>query len=139
MPISRKKLYFILIIACLAGYVWLYFNLTENLTGNTNEIGVCLIKHVTNIPCPSCGSTRSVLSLFHGNLKQAIYWNPIGILLVLIMIIVPIWIIYDYFTNKETLLKAYLKTETILKNKKIALPLIMMVMINWIWNIIKGL
>lgn len=139
MPISRKKLYFILIIACLAGYVWLYFNLTENLTANTNEIGVCLIKHVTNIPCPSCGSTRSVLSLFHGNFKQAIYWNPLGILLVLIMIIVPIWIIFDYFAKKETLLKAYLKTETFLKNKKIALPLIMMMMINWIWNIIKGL
>ncbi|MFZ4583339.1 MAG: DUF2752 domain-containing protein [Paludibacter sp.] len=139
MALSRKKLYNILIIACFAGYVWLYFNLSSNLVDKSNEIGVCLIKQVTTIPCPSCGSTRSVLSLFSGNLKQAIYWNPFGIILVLMMIITPFWILYDSLTKKETLLKAYLKTETILRNRNIALPLVLIVIINWIWNIYKGL
>jgi hypothetical protein len=138
MTLARNKLYSILFIACLAGYIWLYFSITKNITEN-KSVDVCLIKHVTNIPCPSCGSTRSVISLTKGDFIGALKFNPIGYLVAIIMLIAPIWIISDTIKRTKTLFNFYLKIETYLKRPKIAIPLILLVIINWIWNITKGL
>jgi hypothetical protein len=138
MTLDRKKLYLILFIACLAGYIWLYFSITKNITEN-NSAEVCLIKHVTNIPCPSCGSTRSVISLTKGDFIGALNINPIGYLVAIIMLIAPIWILVDTVRNAKTLFDFYQKIESYLKQPKIAIPLILLIIINWIWNITKGL
>ena len=138
MTLDRNKLYLILLIACLAGYIWLYFSLTKNIT-ESKSFEVCLIKYVTNIPCPSCGSSRSVISLTKGDFIGALNFNPIGYLVAIIMLIAPIWIIADTIKRTNTLFDFYLKTETYLKKPKIAIPLILLVIINWIWNITKGL
>jgi hypothetical protein len=134
MTLDRNKLYSILFIACLAGYIWLYFGITEN-----KSVEVCLIKHVTKIPCPSCGSTRSVISLITGDFIGALNLNPIGYLVAIIMLISPLWIIVDSIKRTKTLFDFYLKIETYLKRPKIAISLILLVIINWIWNITKGL
>jgi hypothetical protein len=138
MTLDRNKLYLILFIACLAGYIWLYFSITKNITEN-NSAEVCLIKHVTNIPCPSCGSTRSVISLTKGDFIGALNINPIGYLVAIIMLIAPIWILVDTVRNAKTLFDFYQKIESYLKQPKIAIPLILLIIINWIWNITKGL
>jgi hypothetical protein len=138
MTVDRNKLYSILFIACLAGYIWLYFSITKNIT-EKKSVEVCLIKYVTNIPCPSCGSTRSVISLTKNDFIGALNSNPIGYLVAIIMLIAPIWIISDTIKRTKTLFDFYIKIETYLKRPKIAIPLILLVIINWIWNITKGL
>jgi len=135
---SRNKLYILLLTACAAGYIWLAV-IYHQRTTNSLEPGVCLFKRLTNIPCPSCGSTRSVLSLMNGDIQSALIWNPFGIILMAILIVSPFWILYDVESRKKTLLNAYIKSELILKRKWIALPAILIVMLNWIWNISKGL
>ena len=37
----------------------------------------CWFRQLTGLPCPTCGATRSVLSLVHGNLAEAIGHNPL--------------------------------------------------------------
>lgn len=138
MTLDRNKLYSILFIACLAGYIWLYLSITKNFTEN-KSVEVCLIKHVTNIPCPSCGSTRSVISLTKGDFVGALNINPIGYLVAIIMLITPMWILADTLRNTKTFFDFYQKLETYLKRPMIAIPLILLVIINWIWNITKGL
>ena len=138
MPLDRNKLYSILFTACLAGYIWLYFSITKNVTENSS-VELCIIKHVTNIPCPSCGSTRSVISLIKGDFIEALSFNPIGYLVAIILLIAPVWIIADIIKKTKTLFDFYLKIETYLKRPNIAIPLILLVIINWIWNITKGL
>jgi len=138
MPISRDKLYSILIVACAAGYVWLFYGIMK-LQSTNNAAEVCLMKRVTNIPCPSCGSTRAVLSLIHGDFLQSLYINPFGIIIALIMLITPIWILFDVTTKKKTLLNFYRQIEIVLRKPQIAIPLILFVLINWIWNITKEL
>ena len=135
---SRNKLYTLLSAACAVGFIWLAITYSLG-TWNENDPGVCLFKRLTNIPCPSCGSTRSVLSILHGNFIDAIYLNPIGLLLVIIMIIAPIWIFYDIITKKESFLNSYKELEFLLQQKKIAIPSIVLILSNWIWNISKGL
>ena len=138
MTLNRNKLYFILFTACVVGYVWVYFISTKEFTEN-KSVEVCLIKRITNIPCPSCGASRSVISLIDGDFIGALNFNPIGYLVALIMVIAPIWITVDIIKRTETLFNFYLKTEIYLKRLKIAIPLILLVVINWIWNIVKGL
>jgi len=55
------------------------------------------------------------------------------------MIIAPIWILVDTIKRTKTLFDFYLKIETYLKRPNIAIPFILLVIINWIWNITKGL
>lgn len=136
MLLNRDKLYSILLIACVAGYIWLYYSITSTVTEN-KSVEVCLIKHATNIPCPSCGSTRSMISLTKGNFVEALYLNPLGYLVALIMLIAPIWIIVDIILRNDSLFVCYQKIESHLKKPKYAVPLILLIIINWIWNISK--
>lgn len=137
MILSRNRLYLYLGIACLVGYIWVCIN-TFSAIGNSN-FSVCVVKNVTGLPCPSCGSTRAVGALFHGDILQAFYFNPFGLILGMGMVIFPFWIAYDLLAKKNTLLWFYEKLEELLPQAKVAVPLIVLVVLNWIWNIYKGI
>ncbi len=40
---------------------------------------VCLFYHLTGLPCPGCGLTRSFVCLGHGHLRESLHWHPLGI------------------------------------------------------------
>lgn len=138
MPLSRSNLYRILFIACMAGYIWLYIGLSI-YQSEIKTVAVCPIKHLTNIPCPSCGSTRAVILLTKGEFVNALLLNPFGYVVAVIMVLIPFWILADLVTKKETLYECYQKAETYLRKPGVAIPLIVFVIVNWIWNITKGL
>lgn len=133
---TRNRLYLVLFLALLAGYSYLITSYFEFIN-NTHTL--CIFKNATGIACPSCGTTRSVQQLLNGNIKQALLLNPIGVIIATIMVIVPLWLLYDVLLKKDTLHKSYNRTEIALKNKRVAIPLILLVLANWIWNIYKGL
>jgi Protein of unknown function (DUF2752) len=137
MPTSRNKIYLMLSIACVAGYIWLITSLTS--TAVQQGINVCFIKRITTIPCPSCGSTRSLLCLLHGDVIQALLINPLGIVIAVIMLLTPVWLLYDFLFKKSSLYMAYQKMERIIRKPTFAIPLIALITLNWIWNITKGL
>jgi len=37
---------------------------------------LCVFKAFTGIPCPTCGATRSMVHLAHGNLAASVVMNP---------------------------------------------------------------
>ena len=43
---------------------------------------MCMFYHLTGLPCPSCGMTRSVISLTHLRFREAVSLNPLGPLFV---------------------------------------------------------
>ena len=137
MVLARNRFYFYLSAACLAGYGWLF------LIGRLNpeEIGssydVCLVHHFAHIPCPACGSTRSVLALMHGDLAGGLYWNPLGFLIFAVLLIFPFWIGFDLLFNKATLFKFYGHFENTLRRKWVAISAVALVLLNWAWNIWK--
>ena len=139
MSSSRNKLYRILSALLTAGYVWLFINYVSANFVSSLKGSFCLFKHVTNVPCPSCGSTRSVLFLLKGDFISSLNLNPLGVIVLIIMIITPLWIISDYFFKKESLYFFYKKIEETLSKKRVAIPAIMVILLNWIWNIYKGL
>jgi len=134
----RNRLYSLLITACLAGYIWLYYNINANVAAN-HAATVCIIKHTTNLPCPSCGTTRAVVSLTKGNLAEAFNYNPFGYLIALVLLVAPLWIAVDTVRKSHSLFHVYQRLETILRKPSVAIPLVLLVIINWVWNITKGL
>lgn len=134
MSTSKGRIYILLTVLIIVGYSWVIYNII--LGQGSNQI-VCPIKMISGYPCPSCGTTRSVISMFKGDIYSAFSINPFGIFMFGLMLIVPFWLLYDFIFRKSTLWTMYNKVESILKNKKIALPLILLVIANWIWNIFK--
>ena len=131
---SKNKLYSLLLIACSAGLIYLLYQLYYP---ESNTYSVCIIKNISGFPCPSCGATRAVQLLFKGDFTGSILMNPFGIIISAILILLPFWIVIDLILKKETFYTFYNKMECLLKQKKIAIPLIILVLLNWIWNINK--
>ena len=40
----------------------------------------CSFKRMVGLDCPGCGLTRCFINLGHGNIQQAVHFNPVGIL-----------------------------------------------------------
>lgn len=139
MVSTRNRLYLFLFLACVAGYGWVGLLLNETLNGSPVQ-EVCLLKKTTGYPCPSCGTSRSVMSLLqHQNWWQAAQWNPMGYVVAALMLVLPPWLIFDVVIGRQSLFITYRKIEFWLKKPWLAGPLIVLVLANWIWNIIKGL
>lgn len=133
---TRNKLYSLLLIACFAGFIYLFYTI-HNLQNETFR--VCIIKNVTGYACPSCGTTRAVSFFLQGKITESILLNPFGIIVAVIMIVCPIWILTDIVLKKDTFFRAYKKTEETIRKPWLASILIVLVLLNWIWNIYKNL
>ena len=134
---NRNRLYLFLFAACTVGFIWLTISYNQG-SSNEWESGVCLFKRLTHIPCPSCGSTRSVLALLNGDITGAVMWNPLGIILLTLLVLTPVWIFSDLLGKKSTLFIFYNRSEYFLRRKWVASSAILIVLLNWIWNIYKG-
>jgi hypothetical protein len=44
-------------------------------------VELCYFRHLTGLPCPGCGLTRSGAHLFRGHLGQSIGYHPFGLLI----------------------------------------------------------
>lgn len=137
MEPNNRKIYWILSLISLAGYAWIAFHFWGH---DHTEITVCIFKNVTGLACPSCGITRSVLSLLQGRVEEALWINPLGIVALLLLILIPVWLIRDVVLNQQSLLKVFYQAEEAIRTRKsIYIPLIMLIVINWGWNIMKDL
>ncbi|PZR21184.1 MAG: DUF2752 domain-containing protein [Flavobacterium psychrophilum] len=134
---TRNRLYLLLAFGLLAGYSWLIWASWQTMLHS--DFTPCLFKNATGIACPSCGVTRSVLHLSHGHFTDAILLNPLGLIMAVIMIITPFWLIYDTILKKDTLYNSFKKTEQFIRIKWVAIVLLFLILINWAWNIQKGL
>ena len=135
MSFKRNRLYGFILIICAIGYVWLLLHLfTDSLI---TKHGVCLFKHVTGLPCPSCGSTSSLIAILHGEFSDAFLLNPLGFVMLLVMVILPIWILFDLIIQKRSFLKVYQEMEIRFRRPIIYIPSILIILAIWIFNIFK--
>jgi len=133
MVVKYKRLYIFVLIACMTGYIWLLFHLFADY--QKRGYNVCLFKYVTGIPCPSCGSTASVIAILHGKFLMALSLNPLGFVIFSIMVVSPIWIIFDLITKKDSFAKVYQWMESFFRRPIIYIPIILIILIIWIFNI----
>jgi hypothetical protein len=136
---TKQKIYFFIFAACVAGMIWIAINFNKPVTIANRAIQACWFKSITHLPCPSCGSTRSAILFFHGEIVEAILLNPIGILLSILMLIFPVWILFDWLKRSESFFKFYIFFELSFRRKAVFMPFAALILLNWIWNIYKHL
>ena len=95
----------------------------------------CPFKALTGIPCPGCGGVRAITALLHGHFLEALYTNPLSLIVFLFLCIVPIWTLIDGFRQQPTL-RRLLTTRW---NTSATIILVLIILANWIWNIVKQL
>jgi hypothetical protein len=136
-PNILQRVFFFLI---LAAYVWLFLNIWFEPSAKIGSgiPSVCFLKQVTGYPCPSCGTTRGVIAILHGQWFNGLVLNPFSYLVILFMLIVPPWLSFDYFNKINSLEVIFRKTEKHISKTKTAIVLIIVVMANWVWNFYKG-
>jgi hypothetical protein len=104
-----------------------------------NTRTLCYFKNVTGLACPSCGATRSLACLLHGQILESLWWNPMGLILFSGMVLIPCLLLYDYLSGKEIYLSTYTWFEKFMLKKPVLYLFVSLVAFNWIWNIHKGL
>ena len=99
----------------------------------------CIFHTITGYPCPACGTRRALLSLLKGDIYTSVLINPYGLLLALLVIFYTTGLISD-FVRKNRQFRDWLKrSEQLLANKYVLTLIILLMLLNWIWNIHKGL
>ncbi len=130
MVSNRKRFYAFIILAGLAGYAWLIISLTSQ---TTQPFKPCIFSHITSVPCPSCGTTTSLISLMGGGLQEAIHLNPLGIPIAMGLLILPLWITFDLIGRRQTLYVSFKRAESVLKRPAVAIAAIALFVANWLW------
>ena len=99
----------------------------------------CIFHTITGYPCPACGTRRALLSLLKGDIYTTVLINPYGLILALLVIFYTTGLTCD-FIRKSRQFRDWLKrSEQLLANKYILMLIILLMLLNWIWNIHKGL
>jgi len=133
MRSSRKSfivMYLVIIIVIVTGYFLLFF-FHSSLDGHT----LCLFKNMTGVACPACGSTRATALLLHGELMSSLLLNPLAVVTNIGILVSVMWMFVDIVRVKETFFPF------LSRNWPLAIKLVVLVLIlsNWVWNIVKGL
>jgi hypothetical protein len=135
---KARTFYWLTTLLSGAGYAYLAFAFWAEK--HAHQASFCIIKSVSGVPCPSCGSTRSVMALLEGQVEASLLdWNPLGWVIFLMLLIIPFWAIYDGLTNKISLFNAFQSMERQLRKNYFLIPFAGILALNWIWTITKGL
>ncbi|MEG1623170.1 MAG: DUF2752 domain-containing protein [Alistipes sp.] len=97
------------------------------------DIG-CPFKAITGLPCPGCGGMRSLDALLHGHWMQALTINPLSVALIMALLLSFCWLTIDLFWGRNSFLR-YCKQ---FNNRKVLIFIILLLLANWIRNILEG-
>lgn len=71
-------------------YIWIAYHM---LSGESDEVIVCLFRRFTGLPCPGCRLTRAIIAIFTGKILSAIQLNPLVLIIAPALIAAPIALI----------------------------------------------
>lgn len=136
--LTKTRLYGLVVALAAASYgllAYFYHNANGSISAQ-----VCPINLATGIPCPSCGTARSIVHIMEGNLHGAMLTNPLGFFAVVLLIALPLWIAVDLVRKRDSLYRSYVHAEAwLIRHKWVVVLLVVLILANWIWNITKGL
>ncbi len=135
--LTRNRLYGLIAVLAAGSYSLLFYTWFAGGHGFAAE--VCPIHRITGIPCPSCGTIRAVLLMVEGDVPASLLMNPLGVLAVFLLAVLPAWVAVDLIRKKDHLFRFYKRTEKIIAgNKRLASLLVLLILANWAWNVCKG-
>lgn len=128
-----------LLLLYVIGLAWYVFNAIVSATC-LSPIIVCPIKRITHFPCPGCGLTRGIMAISKGNVLDAIFsYNALSVVFLPTAVIAGLWGLFDAVTGNDSLHQILLKTDRLLHHKIVLIVALAITVLNWAWNVSKGL
>lgn len=136
--IQIRRFYIILTLLAVAGWGIVLadrFVLEGFILGGRT---LCLIKNITGYPCPSCGIRGGIGCLTRLEISRAVLQNPLSLIVAAGGLVIPVWVIRDLIHKDISLYRFNQRTGAWLRrNPLIIILLILLILINWIWNFYK--
>jgi len=86
-----------------------------------------ILRHVTGVPAPTTGMTRSVLALVHGDVGRSLLWNPCA---------VPVAVLY--LVTGGVLVLRFVRRETLRLHPALASTWIGVLLLAWLAKLALG-
>jgi hypothetical protein len=81
---------------------------------------------------------RGVQYLLHLQLGDALYMNPLSVIILPSIMITLGWMLRDFFARDESLFRFYQKFDKyFFRNKSAAAMIAIVIIAVWLWNILK--
>ena len=96
----------------------------------------CVLKTATDVPCPFCGGTRSVLYASRGEWLPAFLLNPLGVLLIAGGPLVALWFGLCAATGLDL---GLLALNRFLSQRAVVRWLLAAISLLWLWKIVAWL
>lgn len=127
---TLRGFYTLCTVGCAGGWLWTAGSAVSAGQGIWKG---CLFKMLFHVPCPSCGSTRAVICVFGGDVADALYLNPLGLLLAAGLVVLPLWLLADLLRRRATLYRLFLHTDALLQRRRAFALFVCAVLANWAW------
>lgn len=127
---SPSRFYALCVAGCLGGWTWI--GMTISQSGQEIWKG-CLMKQFFHIPCPACGVTRAIVALLDGHIQEAMIWNPLGIVLLMLLVLLTVGLPYDWFCHRQSLYSLFLWVDACLHRKVVFILFVGAMLLNWWW------
>lgn len=129
---EQIRIYTIFGLLTTGSLIWLIWNIL--LPDGTAS--VCMFHQATGLPCPSCGTTTSVLHILNGNFNEAFEKNMLGFPAFIALLLFTCWLGFDFISRKQTFFTAYQASENWIKKHPLVLAtMLTCVALNWIFLI----
>jgi hypothetical protein len=123
----------LILLTLVAGCTFLYLQPTP-VAGEENST-LCFFHFITGLPCPACGTGRGLICILHGAFYEAWMFNPLSYVVAALSILVLLTMLRDWLHKSDSigmLMKARIPFTY-------QIPFWLLLLINEIWNIQKGL
>lgn len=118
-------------IACLTALAIVWVAAGDSLPVHP----VCLFRALTGIPCPGCGGTRVARLLLKGEFLQSVLLNPLAVFVCLCIPLLLILLFVDCVRKTDRVKRLLCRTWKPLPT----VIVLVLILANWIWNILKGI
>lgn len=92
----------------------------------------CPFFAITGIPCPTCGTTRSILHLSSGHILSALGMNPLMTLLVFFLLL---WFIFSIISIAMSLPRPWIVLSPT-EGTVVRILIVLLLLLNWAYLII---
>lgn len=95
---------------------------------------VCPLHTLSGLPCPTCGMTRGLRCLLHGNVEAAFLFNPLGLVIILG---ITIYLLYCVVVISVRIPR--LRWEKLSQSNALGIRIgvVMLIVLNWIYLIVR--
>ena len=99
------------------------------------EMWRCPFKAVTGLPCPGCGGLRAFELLTQGKVAQALWTNPLSVVVMLFFAVSAGWLLIDLVRGGRSWIDFWGHRWP----RWAVVVAAVVLLLNWGWNIYKGL